>query len=190
MLPNMLRSNHFFEELPVNRLSIALLCVFCVGTAAGQKSDPPASHARFGCDTNPQLPASGIVTTGVIVTDLPDSNIYTANGQKAAGMQKLSGLKQYSARVLMHTPEDNFKECSVRQFRLILPRLQTSAPDTRIQVTIESPDAIGEGAAMILFSMERYDTDQLTECIIDAQTPAGYQSPYTYFANITVIGKP
>jgi len=112
--------------------------------------------------------------------------LYLKGGQT----QTLSGLRQYSARVLMHTPEDNFGECSVRQYRLILPRLQTKAPGARIQVTIQSPDSVGAGSAMILFGIERFDTDKFTEYVINAQTPAGYQSPYTYYANITVIGKP
>jgi hypothetical protein len=181
----------------------AILYLGGAAVAVAQQSPmaaPPAGHVKHGCDMTSPLPYWGAVTNGLIATKLPDSTLAMTSATQPTGSQPIKGLVQYTVRVLMHTPEDNRPECSVRQFRLILPKLLTAAdssggksvvPDPSIQVTMESPDAIGAGAAMLVFSIERVDTiGAFTEYVIDVQTPLGSQSPYTYYGNFRVTGLP
>jgi len=155
----------------------------------------------YTCETVWVVPPNNQVTDGVIESDVPGAFIYSAkNPHKPTAVP---ALKQYAARVAMHTAEGNETDCSVRQYRLILPRLLVAKdganiPNPIIQVTVAGAKPNGEGVAMIVYSIQHDDVvaDYGTEYVISAQVPAnpafpkGYQSHYTYYANITVIGVP
>lgn len=99
----------------------------------------------------------------------------------------------YSARLLMGSPNGNGTECSVRQVLFFLPddlangldETGNSAPV--VQISIDSPDSIGYTEAMLPYSLQRV-AGPPTEYVLDAQDMI--QSPYTYYANITIIGHP
>jgi hypothetical protein len=107
-----------------------------------------------------------------------------------------NGYMMYTVRVQLHTPEDNVTECGVRQFRFHFPLLQNwsgsaSSDVPTVQITIESPSSQGFGDALFLYSIQRIDNENgFSAFLMDAATPAGYQSPFIYFASVTVIGKP
>jgi hypothetical protein len=142
----------------------------------GQTKSPSAHDAK--CDVNWTAPPLDQLTPGIVATPLPGGK-----------------LVMYTVRVEMHTPEGNISECSVRQYRFHLPLLQNtdgtgSGPVPQIQLTIESPDAIGAGVGLIFYSDTRFEENGFSALLIDAQTPASVQSPSHYFANLTVIGQP
>ena len=168
----------------MNRLRLSLTTALCLGAFShlagfaqkspfGKIATPP-----YPCQTSWTAPGLNVLTPNIVSTPLAN------------------GYVMYTVRVQLHTPEDNVTECAVRQFRFHFPLLQnwsgtTSADVPTVQITIESPSSVGLGDSLALYSIERIDNENgFSAFLMDAATPNGYQSPLTYFANVTVIGKP
>lgn len=168
----------------MNRLCLSLATVLCLAAFSnmvsfGQKSPfERIATPPYPCETTWTAPGLNEITPNIVSTPLAN------------------GYAMYTVRVQLHTPEDNITACSVRQFRFHFPLLQNwsgtiSADVPTVQITIESPHSQGFGDSLALYSVQRIDNENgFSAFIMDATTPNGYQSPFTYFANVTVIGRP
>jgi hypothetical protein len=167
------------------RFSLSLITVVCLGAFAnpasfGQQSSFKKADAKpYPCQTEWTAPPLNEQTPNIVSTSL-------------AG-----GYTMYTVRVHLHTPEGNQTECAVRQFRFNFPALQNwmslSGSEPTVQITIESPFSQGVGDTLLLYAVQRISCENengYSAFVMDAATPNGYQSPFDYYANVTVIGKP
>jgi hypothetical protein len=169
-----------FWGYQLHRFSLSLITVVCLGAftnpACLAQHSPFTKGEPSPCDTNWTAPPLNVVTPGIVSTPLPN------------------GYTMYTVRVQLHTPEGNLTECAVRQFRFHFPLLlnwtSTSGNEPTVQITIESPSSQGVGDTLVLYSVQRITENGFSTFIMDAGTPNGYQSPFYYFANVTVIGTP
>jgi hypothetical protein len=99
----------------------------------------------------------------------------------------------YAARILMGAPNGNVTECSVRQVLFFVPDELANGLDTGnkapvVQISMDSPDAMGYTEGMLPYGMSRTQSGTETQYTFDAQCMV--QSPYTYYINITITGHP
>lgn len=170
------------SQLP--RPSLLLATAVCFGTFShapsfAQKSAfKNAETPPYPCQTEWTAPGLNEITPNMVSTQLAN------------------GYMMYTVRVQLHTPEGNQTECAVRQFRFHFPLLQNwtgvnSGNVPTIQITIESPSSQGFGDGLVLYEIQRIENENgFSAFLMDAETPNGYESPLSYFANVTVIGMP
>lgn len=175
---------HFFWGNQLHRFSLSLVTVVCLGAfthpaSFAQKSAfKRAETPPYPCQTDWTAPGLDEITPNIVSTPLAN------------------GYMMYTVRVQLHTPEGNQTECAVRQFRFHFPLLQNwtgsiSGDVPTVQITVESPSSQGVGDTLVLYSIQRIAKENgYSAFIMNAETPNGYESPLSYFANVTVIGKP